>query len=344
MTIADAAHPPARHSALPNQAAQAFWRDPGMPFVESRRACHSRACYKPHHHPTFSVGAVDAGGSVFTGAAEGPRTLTPGTLVFVPATRVHACNPAPGMARSYQMLHLETVWLQNIRQEYAQSAPHADAPEPGRHHPRESRQVAQPLTSAQASASCENACSSGRPLNQPGSAVSGASHAYPFTSAEPVHIVTDPALYAQFCQLNALLFSNADPQDKEAALIAFIGDSDSHRGLYIGTPPPAAQLAARLQPALEWLRTQCDAPTTLDVLALRVGMSRYQLIRAFRAVTGLTPHAWQLNQRITVARDWLQRGDSLAAVAQHLGFADQAHFQRVFKAYVGVTPGQFRAD
>lgn len=49
-------------------ASQRFWRDPRMPHVESRRASHSRACYKPHSHPTFSIGAVDAGSSVFSGA------------------------------------------------------------------------------------------------------------------------------------------------------------------------------------------------------------------------------------------------------------------------------------
>src|SRR5581483_11059456 len=72
---------------------QAFWHDTAMPFVESRRACHSRACYKPHCHPTYSIGAVDDGSSLFTGAADGPVALHPGTLVFVPAARVHACNP-----------------------------------------------------------------------------------------------------------------------------------------------------------------------------------------------------------------------------------------------------------
>lgn len=25
-----------------------FWRDPALPWIESRRACHSRACYKAH--------------------------------------------------------------------------------------------------------------------------------------------------------------------------------------------------------------------------------------------------------------------------------------------------------
>jgi hypothetical protein len=64
-----------------------FWRDSSLVFVESRRACHSRACYKPHSHPTFSIGAVDAGASLFTGAADGACSLRPGMMVFIPAQR-----------------------------------------------------------------------------------------------------------------------------------------------------------------------------------------------------------------------------------------------------------------
>ncbi|MNN80835.1 Transcriptional activator NphR [compost metagenome] len=81
---------------------------------------------------------------------------------------------------------------------------------------------------------------------------------------------------------------------------------------------------------------------TLGELAALAGMGRYQLIRAFRAVTGLTPHAYQLNQRINLARDWLRRGTPVADIAYGLGFADQSHFQRVFKAHTGVTPGLYR--
>ena len=72
------------------------------------------------------------------------------------------------------------------------------------------------------------------------------------------------------------------------------------------------------------------------------GLSRYQMIRLFRAATGLTPHAWQLNQAINQARTRLQAGDALADVAADLGFADQSHFQRIFKAHTGITPGRYR--
>ncbi|MCK1977804.1 AraC family ligand binding domain-containing protein, partial [Jeotgalicoccus huakuii] len=95
----------------------ALWRDPALPHVESRRACHSRACYKAHSPPTFSIGVVDAGHSHFTGAGNGQQRLTPGTLVLVPARRVHACNPEPGQAWSYQMLHVAAHWLAQLHME-----------------------------------------------------------------------------------------------------------------------------------------------------------------------------------------------------------------------------------
>jgi len=157
-----------------------FWRDPAMPYVESRRACDSRACYKPHSHPTFSIGAVDRGTSLFTGAGDRPVALHAATVVFVPPSRVHACNPTPRTAWSYQMLHLDGAWLHAVRREYAQ---------PGSNH-----------------------------------------------GDEPVRIVADPAVYARFCRLNGLLFSDADPRDKEAALIEFVGESDEAQGLRIDAP------------------------------------------------------------------------------------------------------------
>lgn len=161
--------------------------------------------------------------------------------------------------------------------------------------------------------------------------------------AEPVRIVTASALYDRFCQLNAQLFSDAHPSDKEAALIEFIGDCDAEQGAYIQPPRISSHLAEQILPALNRLGATPDAHITLDDLAHLAGMSRYQLIRAFRTITGMTPHAWQLNQRVNLARAQIRNGERIVDVALRLGFADQAHFQRVFKAHAGVTPGDFRA-
>lgn len=160
--------------------------------------------------------------------------------------------------------------------------------------------------------------------------------------SEPIRIVAEAAIYVRFCHLNTLLFSQADPRDKEAALIEFIGEYDQAQGLHINSYALSSSQNKQIYPVLDFLRDNAAINTDLSDLAQLAGMSRYQLIRAFRATTGMTPHAWQLNQRINLAREWIRTGEGLAEVAYRLGFADQAHFQRVFKAHAGVTPGCFR--
>ena len=253
----------------------AFWRDPALPHVESRRACHSRACYKQHSHPTFSIGAVDAGGSIFTGSQDGQAVLGNGSLVLVPASCVHACNPLPGALWSYQMLHLDAQWLQ--------------------------------------------------------------AHA-PGLDGDTAMVLHCPLLYAQFCAMNALLFSTASTDEKNTALLAFLGACISACADLL--PSERKPVPQQLLPVLATLQTQPSA--SLRQLAQAANLSPYQLIRAFRAATGMTPHAYQLNAHVSRARSRLQAGTALAQLAHELGFADQSHFQRVFKAHTGITPGRYR--
>ncbi|TCB80800.1 AraC family transcriptional regulator [Acinetobacter sp. ANC 4173] len=91
-----------------------------MPYVETRRACNSRACYKAHSHPTFSIGAVDVGRSIFNSHFVGTWPIESGTLVLIPAHVEHSCNPEPNQAWSYQMMHLDMLWLQKLLHETKQ--------------------------------------------------------------------------------------------------------------------------------------------------------------------------------------------------------------------------------
>lgn len=156
---------------------------------------------------------------------------------------------------------------------------------------------------------------------------------------EPIRVCQDPQLYAAYCELNRLLFSPAPTLSKEAALIDFLlqyGPSQGHPLVPAAAPNPV------LQKTLDrWVQGQL-ATVPLHELAQETGFSRYQLIRAFRRHTGLTPQRWQLNQRVNLARDALRQGEELSDIAYRLDFSDQSHFQRVFKHYTGVTPGQYR--
>ena len=97
-----------------------------------------------------------------------------------------------------------------------------------------------------------------------------------------------------------------------------------------------------LRGLIEHIEAQDLAHLSLERLAGQAGLGRYQLIRAFRAATGLTPHAYLLNARVNRGRLLLRDGLALADVAYQLGFADQSHFQRAFKQRVAATPGEYR--
>jgi AraC-like DNA-binding protein len=82
-------------------------------------------------------------------------------------------------------------------------------------------------------------------------------------------------------------------------------------------------------------------PVTLTSLALEAGLSRFQLLRGFARATGLPPHAYLVQRRMSLARRLIEQGSPLAEAAAGAGFADQSHMTRAFVRAFGVTPAQY---
>ncbi|MFG1961054.1 AraC family ligand binding domain-containing protein [Nonomuraea sp. NPDC049028] len=112
------------------------------------------------------------------------------------------------------------------------------------------------------------------------------------------------------------------------------------------TPRPSAVLPAEggraVAEALEVLHESLVDPPSLDDLAQAVGARPFPLLRAFKAATGLPPHAYLISMRIQRARRLLDSGVRPAQVAAELGFTDQAHLNRHFKRIVGVPPAAYQ--
>jgi AraC-like DNA-binding protein len=105
-----------------------------------------------------------------------------------------------------------------------------------------------------------------------------------------------------------------------------------------GAPPPAHPAVRR---ARDLLHERLTDPPTLAELAALTGLGPYALLRAFRAETGLPPHAYLNQARVREARRLLDGGMPPAAVAAGTGFADQAHLTRHFKRIMGVPPAAY---
>jgi AraC-like DNA-binding protein len=83
------------------------------------------------------------------------------------------------------------------------------------------------------------------------------------------------------------------------------------------------------------------AATTLTDLAAASGLSRFQVVRAFFQVTGMTPHAYLIQRRIRSVRRMIAKGTPLADAAFAGGFTDQSHMTRAFVRAYGLTPGDY---
>jgi AraC-like DNA-binding protein len=100
-------------------------------------------------------------------------------------------------------------------------------------------------------------------------------------------------------------------------------------------PRHSAGVAERMR---ERLHDDMSEHLDLQTFADAHGMSRFQVLRAFKRRYGLPPHTYQLCVKVTLAKALLKRGEPPADVAARLGFSDQSHFGRHFKRVIGVTP------
>lgn len=151
----------------------------------------------------------------------------------------------------------------------------------------------------------------------------------------------DPITYRAFDALFECLLAEASPLVAESLLIQFLEERfmpGFSRAKDAQTPD-----SFRVQRVKEMIMDRLDESLSLDEFSEHSGLSRYHLIRSFKAQYGQSPHAFQLDQRIKKAKNLLQQGNSLVDTASQLGFADQSHFQRNFKKRLAVTPKQYQA-
>jgi len=176
----------------------------------------------------------------------------------------------------------------------------------------------------------------------------------------PEPVVMDPGLAGELRQVHAALSRLArgsgplgahlvgtEPLEAESRLCWLFGELVRRHAtpaapdgvLRAGVPRGGGALARRV---MDRLADQLTGPPALAELAAEAGLSRYQLLRSFRAEVGMPPYAWLAQHRVARARVLLEQGHRPAEAATLTGFADQAHLTRWFRRVVGVTPGAYR--
>ena len=110
------------------------------------------------------------------------------------------------------------------------------------------------------------------------------------------------------------------------------------------TPPAPVRMSKYDEEFLEKLhhlieRNLSNENYSIELLASDICLSRTQLFRKCKALTGQSPVELLRNTRLDAARQLLAEGKgSVAEVASLVGFADASYFTRCYKAYFGTTP------
>jgi len=163
------------------------------------------------------------------------------------------------------------------------------------------------------------------------------------------HVAAAPALYLRqrrlFERLQRRMLDRLAVEEEALAIL-----HDVAARIYDGRNPPTPRIGRdrrREFEAVYEVRSRIAAAPaaahTLRPLAATVGLSPYQLCRAFTRVCGETLTAYRSRLRILGSLDAVCAGEDLTTVALAWGFASHSHFTWAFRQTLGVPPSAIRA-
>lgn len=95
--------------------------------------------------------------------------------------------------------------------------------------------------------------------------------------------------------------------------------------------------------ALEVLQNNVEKIMDLKMLARRVGINRFSLVRKFSCQLGISPMKYFARLKLEIAAVMLRESElTVGEIAGRLCFSDQFHFSKRFKAAYAVSPARYR--
>ena len=301
--------------------------------------------FAPHVHDGFSIGVCLEGLEMIRYRGR-QHYAAPGSVVILPPGEAHTGGPSGGANFVYRVMYPRAELLADgaprpLRFPEPVVMDSALATELRRAHTALSR-------AARGSGPLPPEPAGHRPANAqppvPGPAGTDLSGTEPAStepgSAEPAS--TEPASTEPASTEPASTEpASTEPLETESWLCWLFGELVRRHAAPAGPADglPGTGMVARQ--VMDRLADQLTCPPALADLAAGAGLSRYQLLRAFRAEVGMPPYAWLAQHRVARARLLLEHGHRPAEAATLTGFADQAHLTRWFRRVVGVTPGAY---
>ncbi|WP_248924642.1 helix-turn-helix domain-containing protein [Paenibacillus hamazuiensis] len=107
----------------------------------------------------------------------------------------------------------------------------------------------------------------------------------------------------------------------------------------------ASTLPEAIRKSVRYIELNYERIGSLDEMADVAGLSKFHFLRQFRRFTGLTPLEYLNKLRIEKAAGLLRTTElTLDEIAASVGFAGGNYFSKVFRHWVGLSPGKFRSE
>lgn len=98
----------------------------------------------------------------------------------------------------------------------------------------------------------------------------------------------------------------------------------------------------KISKAIEAIHSQPEYDWQLSSLAVKAGMSRTQFAQTFKKISGWTAMQYVTWWRMQLAWSYLYAGDTVALVAEKIGYQSEAAFSRAFSKHFGESAGSVR--
>lgn len=104
----------------------------------------------------------------------------------------------------------------------------------------------------------------------------------------------------------------------------------------------ASVMDEKIAAILQYLACHLTEKLSIDDLAAQFYISKYHMMRRFRAQTGYTIHAYLTGKRLMLAREKISGGMPVMEAACQSGFGDYSAFSRAYRRQFGQTPSSAR--
>ena len=114
---------------------------------------------------------------------------------------------------------------------------------------------------------------------------------------------------------------------------------------YVPTPGPIPNKLYKISETVSYIEKNYSKKITVKELAAIACLSERQYSRIFKDIYGIAPNAHLMKVRLNKSCRFLEEQDlTIHYISTVCGFFDEAYFNKQFKRYFKITPGEYRKN